>query len=103
VSMPHQRDISKAAVLLGAFLAKEGFRDKWGSPNAFVCKCVGMCVQVHVRMGACVCGGQRLTSFVIPQVSRTLFFEIGSSSYLDLTRFHGQRTPNTYLLLLLQH
>ena len=65
--MPHQRDISKAAVPLGAFLAKEGFRDKWGSPNAFVCKCVGMCVQVHVRMGACVCGGQRLTSFVIPQ------------------------------------
>lgn len=67
-----------------------------------MCNSVGMCVQVHVHMGTFVCGDQRLTSYVVLQVSPTIVFEIESSFCLELTWFHGQGTPNIYLLLPLQ-
>ena len=41
---------------------------------------------VCVPIPLCVCGGQRLTSGVIPQALSTFFFETGSLTGLELTK-----------------
>lgn len=51
----------------------------------WTCVCVQVCVGMHVF--TYTCGGHRLTSGVIPQVSSTLYFEIGSSTLPEVYQF----------------